>query len=213
MREPDRAGHTLLRALQAASEADDALLGSGILAHTAFIPAWTGDREAAVERMVAARTYARRGPASAELLAWLDAVEAECETRCGNTRTALHLIRHAEDVLAAGSEHPSPEWLDWFSPVRLAAFKGHTQLRAEHLPQARETLLGVLEALGPADEKQSTVVLGTWPPSRPRPATRRPRAGTRCVRSTSLSGPGMRWVWTGCVRCGALWRRTSTSSV
>ncbi|WP_020116840.1 helix-turn-helix transcriptional regulator [Streptomyces canus] len=160
MREADRAQQTLLRALQAAGEADDPLLGAAILAHTAFIPGWAGDREAAVERMVAARTYARRGPASAELLAWLDAVEAECETRCGNARTALHLIRHAEDVLAAGSEHESPEWLDWFTPVRLAAFKGNTELRARHLPQARETLLGVLEALDPAEEKQRTVVLG-----------------------------------------------------
>ncbi|MFI8194383.1 helix-turn-helix domain-containing protein [Streptomyces sp. NPDC085946] len=159
-REPDRAGHTLLRALQAAGEANDPLLGAAILAHMAFIPAWTGDREAAGERMVAARTYARRGPASAELLAWLDAVEAECETRCENTRTALHLIGHAEDVLATGSEHASPPWLDWFSPARLAAFKGNTQLRAGHLPQARETLLSVLDALDPTEEKQTTVVLG-----------------------------------------------------
>ncbi|MFE7273053.1 helix-turn-helix transcriptional regulator [Streptomyces sp. NPDC057623] len=159
MRDADRATATLLRALQAAGEADDPLLGSAVLAHTAFIPGWAGDRDAAVERMVAARTYARRGPASAELLAWLDAVEAECETRCGNTRTALHLIGHAEDVLARGSEHESPEWLDWFSPVRLAAFKGNTQLRAGHLPQARTTLLGVLDALD-AEEKQRTVVLG-----------------------------------------------------
>lgn len=160
MREADRASNTLLRALQAAGEADDALLGAAVLAHTAFIPAWVGERDAAVERMTAARTYARRGPASAELLAWLDAVEAECETRCGHTRTALHLIGHAEDVLARGSEHQSPEWLDWFSSVRLAAFKGNTQLKAGHLPQARTTLLGVLEALGPTEEKQSTVVLG-----------------------------------------------------
>lgn len=160
MREPDRAQQTLLRALQAAGEADDPLMGSAVLAHMAFIPAWDGDREAAVERMVAARTYARRGPASAELLAWLDAVEAECETRCGNTRTALHLIGHAEDVLADGTEHDSPPWLDWFSAVRLAAFKGNTQLKAGHLPQARATLLGVLDALDPAEEKQTTVVLG-----------------------------------------------------
>ncbi|MFE6428185.1 multiprotein-bridging factor 1 family protein [Streptomyces rochei] len=159
MREPDRAQHTLLRALQAAGEADDSLLGAAVLAHMAFIPAWDSDRDAAVERMVAARTYARRGPASAELLAWLDAVEAECETRCGHPRTALHLIGHAEDVLADGSEHPSPAWLDWFSAVRLAAFKGNTQLTAGHLPQARETLLGVLDALDP-EEKQTTVVLG-----------------------------------------------------
>ncbi|MEU2062917.1 helix-turn-helix transcriptional regulator [Streptomyces sp. NPDC013455] len=160
LRETERAQQTWLRALQAAGEADDALLGAAVLAHTAFIPGWAGDREAAVERMVAARTYARRGPSSAELLAWLDAVEAECETRCGNTRTALHLIGHAEDVLARGAESVLPEWLDWFSPVRLAAFKGNTQLRAGHLPQARTTLLGVLDALGPADEKQATVVLG-----------------------------------------------------
>lgn len=159
MRDADRAQQTFLRALQAAGEADDPLLGSAVLAHMAFIPAWDGDRGAAVERMVAARTYARRGPASAELLAWLDAVEAECETRCGHPRTALHLIGHAEDVLADGSEHPSPEWLDWFSAVRLAAFKGNTQLTAGHLPQARETLLGVLDALDP-EEKQQTVVLG-----------------------------------------------------
>lgn len=160
MREPDRAQQTLLRSLQAAGEADDPLMGSAVLAHMAFIPAWDGDRDAAVERMVAARTYARRGPASAELLAWLDAVEAECETRCGNTRTALHLIGHAEDVLADGSEYENPTWLDWFSTVRLAAFKGNTQLKATHLPQARETLLSVLDALDPAEEKQSTVVLG-----------------------------------------------------
>lgn len=159
MRDADRAQQTLLRALQAAGEADDSLLGAAVLAHTAFIPAWAGDREAAVERMVAARTYARRGPASVDLLAWLDAVEAECETRCGNTRTALHLIRHAEDLLDAGGEHANPEWLDWFSPVRLAAFKGNTELRAGHLPQARTTLLGVLDALD-AEEKQRTVVLG-----------------------------------------------------
>ncbi|MEW1722761.1 helix-turn-helix transcriptional regulator [Streptomyces sp. NPDC093109] len=160
LRDADRAQQTLLRALQAAGEADDVLLGAAVLAHTAFIPAWAGERDAAVERMVAARTYARRGSASVELLAWLDAVEAECETRCGNTRTALNLIGHAEDTLARGGEHESPSWLDWFSPVRLAAFKGNTQLRAGHLPQARTTLLGVLGALAPSDEKQTTVILG-----------------------------------------------------
>ncbi|MFE7129750.1 transcriptional regulator [Streptomyces sp. NPDC057638] len=160
MRQPEAASDTLLKALQAASEADDALLGSAVLAHSAFIPGWAGRREEALERIVAARTYARRGPASAEFLAWLDAVEAECETRCGETRMALNLIGHAEDVLAAGSEHSNPPWMDWFSPVRLAAFKGNTQLKAGHLPQARQTLTTVLEELPDADDKQRTVILG-----------------------------------------------------
>ncbi|MEU6891616.1 transcriptional regulator [Streptomyces sp. NPDC046557] len=159
LRQSDPAVDTWLRALQAAGEADDALMGAATLAHMAFVPGWAKNRAGAAERMVMARTYARRGPASAPFLAWLDAVEAECETRCGRTREALNLIAHGEDVLAAGTEHSDPEWMDWFSPTRLAAFKGHTQLIAGHLPQARETLLDVLECL-PADaDKQRTVVL------------------------------------------------------
>ncbi|WP_331750679.1 helix-turn-helix domain-containing protein [Streptomyces sp. NBC_00046] len=160
LRDSDQAATTLLLALQAAGQADDPLLGSAILAHSAFIPAWAGERDAAVERMVAARTYARRGPASAEFLAWLDAVEAECETRCGNTRTALHLIGHAEDVLTAGTGHASPLWMDWFTAVRLAAFKGNTQLKAGHLPQARTTLLAVLDDMPATEDKQRTVIYG-----------------------------------------------------
>ncbi|MGC9376174.1 transcriptional regulator [Streptomyces sp. MH13] len=158
--EPSTAHETLLLALQAAGEADDAMLGSAIIAHMAFIPGWAGDRDAALERMIAARTYARRVPASAEFRAWLDAVEAECETRCGDTRTALHLIGHAEGVLKDGDENPSPEWLDWFSPARLAAFKGNTQLLAGHLPQARATLLEALDTMTPGEDKQRTVVYG-----------------------------------------------------
>ncbi|MEU2926243.1 transcriptional regulator [Streptomyces sp. NPDC007251] len=160
LREPGAANATLLLALQAAGEADDPLLGSAILAHMAFVPGWVADRDGALERMTAARTYARRASASAEFLAWLDAVEAECETRCGNTRTAVHLIGHAEDVLATGNEHPSPEWMDWFSPARLAAFKGNTQVIAGHLPQARESLLQALDAMTPAEDKQRSVIYG-----------------------------------------------------
>ena len=39
LRQPDDAEATLVRALQAAGEADDPRLGSAILAHAAFIPA------------------------------------------------------------------------------------------------------------------------------------------------------------------------------
>ena len=42
------------------------------------------------------------------MLAWLDAVEAEVETRFGNTRKALQLIHHAEDIFATGEPRPSP---------------------------------------------------------------------------------------------------------
>lgn len=160
LREPDRAGDTWVRALQAAGEADDAMLGSAVLAHMAFIPGWAGQRAAATERMAAARTYARRGQASGHFVAWLDAVEAECATRCGDTRTALNLIAHGETVVDDTVSQPIPEWMDWFSPVRLAAFKGNTQLTAGHLPQARETLRQVLDDLPHDADKQRTVILG-----------------------------------------------------
>ncbi|MFE6103620.1 transcriptional regulator [Streptomyces laurentii] len=160
VQQPEEAKDTWVRALQAAGEADDPLLGAAILAHTAFIPAWERRREEAIERMTAARAYARRGPAPALLLAWLDAVEAECETRCGQTRTALHLLRHAEGVLEADSGFETPEWLDWFSAVRLAAFKGNTELKAGLLPQARDTLTGALDGLRDSEVKQRSVILG-----------------------------------------------------
>ncbi|MFE7094603.1 transcriptional regulator [Streptomyces erythrochromogenes] len=159
LREPARASDTWVRALQAAGEADDALLGSAVLAHMAFIPGWAGRREAATERMVAARTYARRAQAPGYFVAWLDAVEAECATLCGDTRTALNLIAHGETVVD-DTATPTPEWMDWFSGIRLAAFKGNTQLKAGHLPQARETLLSVLDGLTADDDKQRTVILG-----------------------------------------------------
>jgi tetratricopeptide (TPR) repeat protein len=160
LRRAEEADRTFVQALQAAGEADDPLLGSAILAHAAFIPGWIKQREQAADRMRAARVYARRGPASAEFLAWLDAVEAECETIAGNTREALRLVDHAETILASGGDHRSPDWFTWFSPVRLAAFKGNTQLKASQLPQARETLTGALEAAAPEDDKQRTVILG-----------------------------------------------------
>src|SRR6266446_9614246 len=82
-----------------------------VLAHMAFIPAFSGDRKRAEEardKIRATRTFARRGPASPEMLAWLDAVQAEVETRFGNTRKALQLIHHGEDIFATEEPRPSP---------------------------------------------------------------------------------------------------------
>ncbi|MFI2611211.1 transcriptional regulator [Kitasatospora sp. NPDC018619] len=160
LRLPDSADTTFVRALQAAGEADDNLLGAAILAHSAFVPGWAGHLDGARERMHAARTYARRAPVSADVLAWLDAVEAECLTRCGDHRGALALLRHAEDVLAADSDILPPDWFTWFSTTRLHAFRGNTELRAGLIPQARTTLEQTLSELPQTDGKQRIVVLG-----------------------------------------------------
>jgi hypothetical protein len=106
-----------------------------------------------------ARTYARRGSASADVLAWIDAVEAECDTICGYPGDALRIIGHAEELLADGPDRRAPQWFTWFSSARLAAFKGNTQLKAGRYAQARDTLSAALTGLLAGDSKQTTVIL------------------------------------------------------
>ncbi|MGH3219459.1 MAG: helix-turn-helix domain-containing protein [Streptosporangiaceae bacterium] len=163
LQNPAKGQASLVIALQAAHDAQDPLLGSAVLAHMAFIPAFSGDKKRAEEardKIRAARAFSRRGPASPEMLAWLDAVEAEVETRFGNTRKALQLIHHAEDIFATGEPRPSPPWLDWFSPVRLAGFKGNTLLIAKQPGPARDTLQSALDQLPAESAKQRSVIIG-----------------------------------------------------
>ncbi|MGY0500637.1 helix-turn-helix transcriptional regulator [Nocardia sp. FBN12] len=164
LQQPDEAQTSFVLALQAAHEAADALLGCAVLAHMAFVPAFSGEAkraEEARERVRAARAFARRGNGNHELTAWLDAVEAEVETRFGNTRQALSLIRHAEQSYALHDpqEQPSPQWLDWFSPTRLAGFKANTLISAGDGREALATLRQVLDDLPAESVKQRSVYL------------------------------------------------------
>ncbi|MGH3279142.1 MAG: transcriptional regulator [Trebonia sp.] len=163
MQDPAQAEQSLIIALQAAQDAQDPIIAAAVLAHMAFIPAFSGDlrrAEEARDKVRAARTFARRASAPPEMLAWIDAVDAEVETRFGGTRKALQLIRHAEEIFAAGAPRPSPAWLDWFSPVRLAGFKGNTLLMDHQHGPARSTLQDVLDQLPEDAAKQRSVVLG-----------------------------------------------------
>jgi tetratricopeptide (TPR) repeat protein len=162
LRQPEDAQRSFVIALQAAQEAGDPLLGSAILAHMAFIPAFSREKDRAGEardKIRAARAFARRGPASPEMLAWLDAVEAEVETLFGDTRKALRLIAHAEDILSRGEKVPSPAWLDWFSADRLAGFKGNTLMIDGQYGLARSTLKQVLARSTDSEAKQRAVTL------------------------------------------------------
>jgi transcriptional regulator with XRE-family HTH domain len=163
MQKPQEAQQSFVVALQAAQDAHDSLMGAAVLAHMAFIPAFSGDSrraEEARDKLRAARTFARRASAPPEMLAWLDAVEAEVETRFGDTRKALQLIHHAEEIYATEEPRPLPAWLDWFSPVRLAGFKGNTLLMDRQPGPARETLQRVLDQLPEDSAKQRSVILG-----------------------------------------------------
>lgn len=158
LRTPDHAAATFVRAMQFAGEAEDQLLGAAILAHAAFVPGWAGQRDGATERVAAARAYARRGGAPALFCAWLDAVEAECLTRCGDASAALSVLSRAQSALAGDPAEPLPLWMDWFTTVRLDAFLGNTQLAAGQIRRARQTLSDVLAQLPETDVKQRSVV-------------------------------------------------------
>lgn len=146
LRQAPAAAESFRRALNAASVADDPLLGAAILGHCAFIPGWAGERERFAEQMRAARAYARRADAPEGFVAWLDSVEAECETHCCQARRALALIHDAEDRLGADSEASRwPDWFCWFSPGQLASFRGGVELELGHLHQARATLKTALD--------------------------------------------------------------------
>jgi hypothetical protein len=163
MQDPSRAQQSLVIALQAAQEAHDSLLGSAVLAHMAFIPAFSADSrrvDEARDKIRAARTFARRASAPPQMLAWIDAVEAETETRFGDTRKALQLIRHAEEIFAREAPRATPAWLDWFSPIRLAGFKGNTLLMDHQPGPAKAALQTVLDHLPEDAAKQRSVILG-----------------------------------------------------
>ena len=164
LQQPDLAQRSFVLALQAAHQGDDSLLGAAALAHMAFAPAFSGDATRADEardKVRAARAFARRGDASAEMLAWLDAVEAEVEARFADPRRALNLIHHAEQTLSdyAPDSNPSPAWLDWFSSARLAGFRGNTLLIAGRGREARQALEQALNELPEESIKQRTIYL------------------------------------------------------
>jgi tetratricopeptide (TPR) repeat protein len=159
--QPEVAQPHFVLALEAAFQADDYQLGAAVLAHMAFAPAFSGDRTRAQEardRIRAARAFAHRGHASEAIVAWLNAVEAEVETRFDNTRDALRLIDEAEALLANQPEDSElPAWFDWFSLTRLQGFKGNTLIAAGRPHQAQTVLTQVLADLPDNAAKQRSI--------------------------------------------------------
>ena len=163
LQEPEVAQPHFVLALQAAYEANDSLQGAAALAHMAFAPAFSGDRtraEEARDRIRAAHAFARRGDAPLAIMAWLNAVEAEIETRLDNARDALRLIDRAETLLANEPDDAEPPaWFDWFSFTRLQGFKGNTLVAAGRPHQAQAVLTQALADLPDDASKQRSIIL------------------------------------------------------
>jgi tetratricopeptide (TPR) repeat protein len=159
LKRPDQARLHYRNALIAAREADDHQLGSAILAHLAFIPAYEGHPGEARDLMRAAYAHAARG-VSVTQRSWLHAVDAEVEAKLGDGRRAVDLITRAEDAFAGpGDEVDTPEWLDYYDRTRLNGFKGFCHIVGGSPEAAREALQCSLMALKPSEAKQRTIVL------------------------------------------------------
>lgn len=77
----------------------------------------------------------------------------------GDTADALNLINRAESHLREDPSLNKPEWMDWFTPVRLGAFKGNVELKAGQVRRAEKTLSDVLARSSIDDTKQRAVIL------------------------------------------------------
>lgn len=148
-------------AIAAAREADDHQLGSAVLGHLAFIPAFAGQSGEARDLMRAAHAHAARGVSTVHR-AWLYAVESEIETRVGGGSRSNALIERASETLN-GPGGPgaveTPEWLDFFDESRLAGFQGYCELHSGDPVVARQVLRRTLNTLPASADKQRSIIL------------------------------------------------------
>ena len=91
------------------------------------IPGWVQPRRRDADHDCGAAGCTRPAAASAEILARLDAGPAEREMISGlNPPRGCPTGWMPKATLAAPGPYAVPDWFTWFSPVRLAAFKGNT---------------------------------------------------------------------------------------
>ncbi|OLT45215.1 hypothetical protein BJF85_02185 [Saccharomonospora sp. CUA-673] len=136
--------------------AGDHALAAAIAAHRAFVPGFAGDGVAAQRHLDVAQAHARFG-GGPNLRAWLHCVTAEVHARTGQGESSRERIRQAEHAL--GTNGTDPEWLDFFSPARLASFAGNAELLAGRHEAAARWLDRSLAELDPQADKQRAVVL------------------------------------------------------
>ena len=140
--------------------------------------------------------YARRGPASAEFLAWLNVVEAVSRaTIRRNTQEALRLVSHAKTVLAEGGDHHSPNWFTGLSPSGRPHSGATSSSRPGTLSQARLTLTGARQAASVADAQAADRHLRRSRRRRSRPG--KPRSSWPVRREQALDQLTRTWYATG----------------
>jgi transcriptional regulator with XRE-family HTH domain len=145
-------------ALEAAREAQDALLAAAALGHVAFIPAADHRYTAARDYLTGAAAQLHRRP-HALMTSWLSAVEAEMAANAGDERASLTAIDAAQQALGRVGLEPAPIWFDYYDATRLDGFAGYANLRFRRFAEATRALDSAAAALPAGAVKQRAVIL------------------------------------------------------
>ena len=145
-------------AMLAAAEAGDPALAAWLLANTSYLHVYRGDEPAALNAARGAVTFARRCTISTQH-AWLASLEAELHATLADRRATEAALRRADRAMRLASTEARRPGIDFFSPAKLAAYKGSCFMLLGQPAQARDYCQEALALLSPAAHTRAFVEL------------------------------------------------------
>jgi tetratricopeptide (TPR) repeat protein len=145
-------------AMLAAVEAGDPALAAWLLANTSYLHVYRGDEPAALDAAQGAVTFARRCTITTQH-AWLASLEAELHATLADRCAMEAALRRADRAMRLASTEARRLGIDFFSPAKLAAYKGSCFMLLGQPTQAREHCQEALALLSPAAHTRAFVEL------------------------------------------------------
>ena len=145
-------------AMLATIEAGDPALAAWLLANTSYLHVHRGDERAALDAAHGAVTFARRCTITTQH-AWLASLEAELHATLADRCATEAALRRADRAMRLASTEARRPGIDFFSPAKLAAYKGSCFMLLGQPTQAREHCQEALALLSPAAHTRAFVEL------------------------------------------------------
>ena len=158
LHQPTKAQGYYDAAMLAAVEAGDPALAAWLLANTSYLHVYRGDERAALDAAQGAVTFARRCTITTQH-AWLASLEAELHATRADRCATEAALRRADRAMRLASIEARRPGIDFFSPAKLAAYKGSCFMLLGQPTQAREHCQEALALLSPAAHTRAFVEL------------------------------------------------------
>jgi tetratricopeptide (TPR) repeat protein len=143
-------------AMLAAAEAGDPALAAWLLANTSYLYVHRGDVPAALDAAQGAGTFARRCTITTQH-AWLASLEAELHATLADRCATEAALRRADRAMRLATTEARRPGIDFFSPAKLAAYKGSCFMLLGQPAGAREHCQEALALLSPAAHTRAFV--------------------------------------------------------